>query len=84
MLSLERSHDRENPSFAEAHCNLAALYEARGEKGLAIQHYAAAKRLLQGKPPQSKPPLASFEMPLSKSVCRDLNGPYGRAARRLR
>jgi hypothetical protein len=37
------------PSFAEAHCNLGTLYEAEGHKAEAIQHYAAAKRLLKGK-----------------------------------
>jgi tetratricopeptide (TPR) repeat protein len=42
------------PSFAEAQCNLGALYEAEGHKAQAIQHYAAAKRLLRGKRPQKR------------------------------
>lgn len=42
------------PSFAEAHCNLAALYEAEGQEAEAIQHYAAAKRLLRGKRPRKR------------------------------
>jgi tetratricopeptide (TPR) repeat protein len=37
------------PSFADAHYHVATLYEAQGHNREAIQHYAAAKKLLKGK-----------------------------------
>ncbi len=48
--ALSRHHVERNPSDFEAHYNLAAMLEARGESAAAIQHFKEALRLRPGDP----------------------------------